>query len=99
MSIETAKLRELLLELSDPDGHTISEVCDTIERIESRLAKLDELEAAFNDWQFDLADGSDQRYQARVHAVLKSTGCQSPEWLVAPNGTVYPNPGTETAAE
>lgn len=61
--------------------------------LHSRIAGL---EAAFREWEFDLADGANQRYQARVHAILKPTGCQ-PAWLIAPNGTVYPNP--ENTAE
>jgi len=35
MTTDTKKLRELLTNLSDPDGHTLDEVYSTIERIEA----------------------------------------------------------------
>lgn len=40
--------------------------------IEGLCAHIAEMEAAFNEWQFDLADGADHRYQMRVHQISKT---------------------------
>ena len=33
-----------------------------------------DIRTAFREWEYDLANGADQRYQAKVHAILLAVG-------------------------